>query len=51
MRADKYIVDSAEEHELFAGAGYFPGGPAQDHPARPGEVLAGLKPGGSAGTN
>ena len=40
----KYIVDSAEEHELFAGMGYFPGGLPKIH-AQTGEVLAGLKPG------
>jgi ornithine cyclodeaminase/alanine dehydrogenase-like protein (mu-crystallin family) len=44
MRADKYIVDSAEEHELFAGAGYFPGGLPRIT-CQTGEVLAGLKPG------
>lgn len=43
-RADKYIVDSTSEHELFAGAGYFPAGlPAIT--CETGEILAGLKPG------
>jgi N-[(2S)-2-amino-2-carboxyethyl]-L-glutamate dehydrogenase len=26
MRADAYIVDSVDEHKLFADMGYFPGG-------------------------
>lgn len=43
-RADKYIVDSIEEHELFAGMGYFPGG-LPKIACETGEVLAGLKPG------
>ena len=44
QRADKYIVDSAEEHELFARMGYFPDGlPAVW--AQTGEVLAGLAKG------
>lgn len=43
-RADKYIVDSAAEHELFAGAGYFPGG-LPKIACETGEVLAGVKPG------
>lgn len=43
-RADKYIVDSTEEHELFASMGYFPEGlPAIT--AETGEVLAGARPG------
>jgi len=42
--ADKYIVDSIEEHELFAGMGYFPGGLPKIH-GETGEVLAGLKKG------
>jgi ornithine cyclodeaminase/alanine dehydrogenase len=42
--ADKFIVDSTEEHELFARAGYFPDGlPAIT--CETGEVLAGRKPG------
>ena len=44
LRADKYIVDSAEEHELFAQMGYFPGGLPKIH-AQTGEVLAGLAAG------
>ncbi|TSB21330.1 ornithine cyclodeaminase family protein [Streptomyces benahoarensis] len=44
QRADKYIVDSIEEHELFAGMGYFPDGlPAIS--AETGEVIADVKPG------
>jgi ornithine cyclodeaminase/alanine dehydrogenase len=43
-RADKYIVDSAAEHEYFAGAGYFPEGMPKIH-AQTGEVIAGLKTG------
>ncbi len=43
-RADKYIVDSREEHELFAGMGYFPGG-LPGIACEIGEVLAGLRPG------
>ena len=45
-RADKYIVDSIDEHELFAQMGYFPadkGLPAVY--AQTGEILAGLKEG------
>ena len=41
LRADKYIVDSTEEHELFAGVGYFPDGLPKIH-GQTGEVLAGL---------
>ena len=45
-KADKYIVDSIEEHQLFADMGYFP----QDKGlpkvyAQTGEILAGTKPG------
>jgi ornithine cyclodeaminase/alanine dehydrogenase-like protein (mu-crystallin family) len=43
-RADKYIVDSADEHQQFAGMGYFPDGLPQVT-AETGEVLADLKPG------
>lgn len=39
-RADKFIVDSAEEHRLFAGMGYFPDGLPQIH-GETGEVLTG----------
>ncbi len=47
-RADKYIVDSIEEHELFASMGYFP----QDKGlpsvyCQTGEILAGLTEGRS----
>jgi ornithine cyclodeaminase/alanine dehydrogenase-like protein (mu-crystallin family) len=44
MRANKYIVDSIEEHELFEAMGYFPDG-LPKIAAETGEVLAGLKPG------
>lgn len=43
-RADKYIVDSIEEHELFNQMGYFPDGLC-DISAETGEIIAGLKPG------
>lgn len=43
-RADKYIVDSTEEHELFEQMGYFPDGLCKIT-AQTGEVMAGLKPG------
>ncbi len=39
-RADKYIVDSAEEHRLFAEMGYFPEG-LPEITCETGEVLAG----------
>lgn len=42
--ADKYLVDSIEEHELFAGMGYFPDG-LPTITGETGEVLAGLHPG------
>ncbi len=42
--ADKYFVDSIEEHRLFAGMGYFPGG-LPEIKGETGEVLAGLIPG------
>lgn len=42
--ADKYIVDSREEHELFAGVGYFPEGMPEIF-CETGEVVAGLKVG------
>jgi len=44
MRADAYITDSIEEHDLFADMGYYPGG-SPTIVAETGEVLAGLKPG------
>jgi len=44
LEADQYIVDSADEHVLFAGAGYFPDG-LPKITCETGEVLAGLKPG------
>lgn len=43
-RADKYIVDSIEEHELFANMGYFPDG-LPNIVCETGEILAGLKNG------
>ncbi len=43
-RADKYIVDSIEEHQLFERAGYFPGG-LPTVACETGELLAGRKPG------
>jgi ornithine cyclodeaminase/alanine dehydrogenase len=43
-RADKYIVDSTDEHELFDRAGYFPNG-LPKITCETGQVLAGLKPG------
>jgi len=42
LRADKYIVDSAEEHELFAKMGYFPDGLPRIT-CQTGEIIAGLK--------
>ncbi|MCL2852898.1 MAG: ornithine cyclodeaminase family protein [Defluviitaleaceae bacterium] len=44
LRADKYIVDSTEEHELFEKMGYFPDGLPKVY-AQTGEVLAGLRTG------
>jgi ornithine cyclodeaminase/alanine dehydrogenase-like protein (mu-crystallin family) len=43
-RADKYIVDSIEEHELFARVGYFPDGLPQIY-CETGEILAGVAKG------
>jgi len=43
-RADKYIVDSIEEHELFAKMGYFPDGLPKIY-GETGEIIAGLKEG------
>jgi ornithine cyclodeaminase/alanine dehydrogenase len=43
-RADKYIVDSIEEHELFNGMGYFPDG-LPNIACETGEILAGNKKG------
>lgn len=43
-KADKYIVDSIDEHELFAKAGYFPDG-LPKIACETGEILAGLKKG------
>jgi ornithine cyclodeaminase/alanine dehydrogenase-like protein (mu-crystallin family) len=40
-RADRYYVDSAEEHELFASMGYFPGG-LPTISGETGEILAGV---------
>jgi len=42
--ADKYIVDSIEEHQLLARAGYFPDG-LPEIACETGEVVAGLAPG------
>ncbi len=42
--ADKYFVDSIDEHELFNGMGYFPDGLPKIC-GQTGEVLAGLIPG------
>jgi len=42
--ADKYIVDSRDEHKLFAGMGYFPDG-LPEITCETGEVLAGVAPG------
>ncbi len=44
LEADKYFVDSVEEHELFAGMGYFPDGLPRIA-AQTGEILAGLAEG------
>lgn len=44
MRADQYIVDSREEHELFAQMGYFPDG-LPPVACETGEVLAGVAQG------
>ena len=45
-RADKYIVDSIEEHQLFADMGYFPADKGLPEVyAQTGEILAGDKPG------
>lgn len=43
-RADKYFVDSIEEHELFNKMGYFPDGLC-DINAETGEILANIKHG------
>lgn len=43
-RADKYIVDSIEEHKLFDDMGYFPDG-LPEIVAETGEIIAGLKEG------
>jgi ornithine cyclodeaminase/alanine dehydrogenase len=45
-KADKYIVDSIEEHQLFADMGYFPADKGLPEVyAQTGEILAGSKPG------
>lgn len=44
LEADKYFVDSIEEHELFAGMGYFPAG-LPKIVAQTGDILAGLAEG------
>jgi ornithine cyclodeaminase/alanine dehydrogenase-like protein (mu-crystallin family) len=43
-RANRYIVDSADEHRLFADMGYFPEG-LPEIACETGEVVAGLKAG------
>jgi ornithine cyclodeaminase/alanine dehydrogenase-like protein (mu-crystallin family) len=43
-RADKYIVDSIEEHELFDQMGYFPDG-LPKIACETGEIIAGVKKG------
>lgn len=43
-KADKYIVDSIDEHELFEEMGYFPDG-LPDIYCETGEIIAGLKKG------
>lgn len=43
-RADKYLLDSIEEHELFAEYGYYPRGLPEVY-AETGEVVAGIKEG------
>ena len=44
LEADKYIVDSIDEHELFAGMGYFPDG-LPKIACQTGEILAGIAEG------
>ncbi len=44
LTADKYMVDSIDEHELFAGMGYFPDG-LPKITCQTGEVLAGIAEG------
>lgn len=44
LRADKYIVDSIDEHKLFSQMGYFPSGLPNVY-CETGEILAGLMPG------
>lgn len=44
LRADAYVVDSTEEHDLFVEMGYYPGGSPRIT-AETGAVLAGLAPG------
>lgn len=44
LEADKYIVDSMQEHELFGQMGYFPGG-LPKIACETGEVLAGVTSG------
>ncbi len=46
-RADKYIVDSREEHELFRDEGYFPDGLPPVY-CETGEIIADLVPGRSS---
>ncbi|MBQ9068949.1 MAG: ornithine cyclodeaminase family protein [Eggerthellaceae bacterium] len=44
LEADKYFVDSIDEHELFNGMGYFPDG-LPSIVGETGEILAGIKDG------
>ena len=44
LRADKYLVDSVDEHKLFADIGYFPDGLPKIY-AETGEVIAGIAKG------
>ncbi|MCF6464438.1 ornithine cyclodeaminase family protein [Clostridium sp. Cult2] len=43
-KADKYIVDSTEEHKLFEDMGYFPDGLPKIY-AQTGEIIAGIQKG------
>ena len=44
LRADKYIVDSVEQHELLKGYGYYPHGLPEIY-AETGEITGGVKAG------
>ena len=43
-RADKYLLDSIEQHKLLVGYGYYPWGLPEIY-GETGEILGGLKPG------